>query len=186
MASQGRAIDTWLDTVLQGAPVKVAPQKVDSIEDENVRKVFAGDKLYDISFATWPVAPRLPKQLSHEMIARVPDHASIETIGDEETLKTFLTQALANVRGEDEARAAVLASLRLAEAVSQAGSYPFGKPEVSVARQDGNIVATARAAAQEPGRGKVEVRMEFGPDGKTQRDAITIDDQTRRGPPGRR
>jgi hypothetical protein len=185
MASQGRAVDTWLDTVLQGAPVKVAPQKVDPIEDENVRKVF-GDELYDISFATWPVAPRLPKQLSHEMIARVPDNAAIQTIRDEETLKTFLAQALANVRGEDGAKAAVLASLRLAEAVSQAGSYPFGKPDVTVVRQDGNIVATARAAAQEPGRGKVEVRMEFGPDGKTQRDAITIDDQTRRGPPGRR
>jgi hypothetical protein len=142
--------------------------------------------LYDISFATWPVAPRLPKQLSHEMIARVPDHASIQTIRDEETLKTFLAHALANVRGEDEAKAAVLASLRLAEAVSQAGSYPFGKPDVSVVRQDGNIVATARAAAQEPARGQVEVRMEFGADGKTRPDTITIDDQTRRGPPGRR
>src|SRR4051812_21348264 len=125
MASQSGAVNSWLDSVLQASPVKLAPQKVHAIEDENVRKVFAGDELYDISFATWPVAPRLPKPLSHEMIARVQAHAPIEAIRDDEALKGFLAQSLADIHNEAEARAAVLAALRLAEAVSQAGSYPF-------------------------------------------------------------
>jgi hypothetical protein len=42
--------------------------------------VFPRGRFYDISFATWPVAPRLPKALSHEMLARVTDGGSVEPI----------------------------------------------------------------------------------------------------------
>jgi hypothetical protein len=175
-------IDAWLNKMLEGAAVK--PRKVVPIEDENVRKVFPGGRFYDISFATWPVAPRLPKQLSHEMLARVLDRDSVETIRDEETLRTFLAQALTDIRGEDAATAAALATLRLAQAVATAGSYAFDKPHVSVVRRGDDIIATARAAAQEPARGEVEIRLEFSADGKVKPDGIKIDDRSRRGPPG--
>ena len=182
--NQSPSIDSWLDDVLERATVKVRPRKVAPIEDENVQKMFPSDRLYDISFATWPVAPRLPKQLSHEMIARVRDQESIETIRDEETLRSFLAQTLTDIRDEDGARAAALASLRLAEAVAEAGSYRFDEPDVTVVRQDDNIVATAQAAACNPAQGEVAVRLEFGADGRIKPDAIEIDDRSRRGPPG--
>jgi hypothetical protein len=179
-------LDAWLDNVLESSPVKVRPQRVVPIDDENVRKMFPGGRFYDISFATWPVAQRLPKQLSHEMLARVVDQSSVEPIRDEETLKTFLAQALTDIRDESAAAAAAQASLRLAQAVATAGSYAFDKPDVSVVRRGDNIVATARAAVQEPARGEVGISLEFAADGKVKPDGITIDDRSRRGPPGGR
>src|SRR5436190_4877459 len=109
-------VDAWLNNVLESAPVKVKPRKVAPIDDEKVRKVFPRGRFYDISFATWPVAPRLPKALSYEMLARVTDGESVEPIRDAESLKTFLATELADIRDEGAAAAAALASLRLAQA----------------------------------------------------------------------
>ena len=64
-------VDAWLNNVLESAPVKVKPRKVAPIDDEQVRKVFPKGRFYDISFATWPVAPRLPKALSYEMLGSI-------------------------------------------------------------------------------------------------------------------
>jgi hypothetical protein len=179
-------VDAWLNNVLESAPVKVKPQKVAPIDDEHVRKVFPKGRFYDISFATWPVAPRLPKPLAYEMLARVGDGDSVEPIRDQESLKTFLTKELTDIRDEGAAAGAALASLRLAEAIATAGSYAFDKPEVSTVREGNNIVATARAGVQEPARGDVEIHLEFGSDGRVKPDAIKIDDRSRRGPPGGR
>jgi hypothetical protein len=177
-------VDAWLNNVLQGAPVKVKPQKVAPIDDEHVRDVFPSGRFYDISFATWPVAPRLPQPLSHQMLARVADGGSVEPISDAESLKRFLAEELRNIRDEGAAAAAALASVRLAEAIATAGSYAFDKPEVSAVRDGSTIVASARATVQEPARGEVGIRLEFGSDGRVKPDGITIDDHSRRGPPG--
>jgi hypothetical protein len=179
-------VDAWLYNVLESAPVKVRPQKVAPIDDEHVRNVFPRGRFYDISFATWPVAPRLPKPLSHQMLARVADGGSVEPIGDADSLKRFLTNELTDIPDEGAAAAAALASLRLAQAIAIAGSYAFDKPEVSTVREGSNIIAAARAAVQEPARGEVEIRLEFGSDGRVKPDGITIDDRSRRGPPGGR
>ena len=177
-------VDAWLNNVLESAPVKVKPRKVAPIDDEQVRKVFPRGRFYDISFATWPVAPRLPKALSYEMLARVTDGESVEPIRDAESLKAFLAKELADIRDEGAAAAAALASLRLAQAIATAGSYAFDKPEVSAVREGSDLIATARAAVQEPARGDVEIRLEFGSDGRIKPDGIKIDDRSRRGPPG--
>jgi hypothetical protein len=117
---------------------------------------------------------------------RVRHGESVEPIHGEEALRTFLAQTLADIQDEDKARTAVLASLRLAEAMSKAGLYPFEKPEVSVARQGTTIVATAQAAVNEPSLGEVATRLEFSADGKLKPEAVKIDDRTRRGPPSSR
>jgi hypothetical protein len=179
-------VDAWLNNVLESAPVKIKPQKVEPIDDEHVRNVFPRGRFYDISFATWPVAPRLPKPLSHQMLARVAHGESVEPIRDADSLKRFLTNELTDVPDEGAASAAALASLRLAQAIATAGSYALDKPEVSAVREGSNIIATARAAVQEPARGEVEIRLEFGSDGRVEPDGITIDDRSRRGPPGGR
>lgn len=178
-------LNSWLDNVLQSIPVTIKPQKVVPIEDEMLQKVFPDNRFYGVYFATWPVAPRLPKELAHETVVRVRQGESIQPIRGEDGLRTFLAQALVDIRDEDKAKAAVLASLRLAEAVSKAGAYPFEKPEVSVARQGTTIVATARAAVN-PSLGEVAIRLEFGADGKIKPDAVKIDDRTRRAPPAGR
>jgi len=179
-------VDAWLNNVLESATVKVKPQKVAPIDDEQVLKVFPSGRFYDISFATWPVAPRLPKALSYEMLARVTDGESVEPIRDAASLMVFLTKELADIRNEGAAAAAALASLRLAQAIATAGSYAFDKPEVSAVREGSDLIATARAAVQEPARGDVEIRLEFGSDGRIKPDGIKIDDRSRRGPPGGR
>jgi len=175
-----------LNKVLESAPVKVRPQKVAAVDDELVRKVFPRDRFFDIAFATWPVAPRLPKPLSYQMLARVADGESVEAISDAESLKSFLAKELIDIRDEGAASAAALASLRLAQAISTAGPSAFDKPEVSAIRQGTSIVATARASAQEPARGDVEIHLEFGSDGRVNADSIALDDRSRRGPPGGR
>jgi hypothetical protein len=179
-------VDAWLNKVLESAPVKVKPQKVAPIDDKHVRNVFPRSRFYNISFATWPVAPQLPKPLSHQMLAQVADGESVEPISDPDSLKRFLTSELTAIPDEGAASAAALASLRLAQAIATAGSYTFDKPEVSAVGEGSNIIATARAAVQEPARGEVEIRLEFGTDGRLKPDGITIDDRSRRGPPGGR
>jgi hypothetical protein len=55
---------------------------------------------------------------------------------------------------------------------------------VSTVREGSDLIATARAAVQEPARGDVEIRLEFGSDGRIKPDGIKIDDRSRPGPPG--
>jgi hypothetical protein len=179
-------LQSWLDKVMESAPVKIKPQKVIAIEDDALQQLFPDDRFYGVYFATWPVAPRLPKELAHETLVLVHRAESIDPIRGQDGLKSFLAQALADIRDESRAAAAATASLRLAEAVSKAGTYPFGTPEVTVARQAANIVATAQAAATEYDLGEITVRLEFGPDGKAKPDAIQIEDRTRRAPPAGR
>jgi hypothetical protein len=179
-------LQSWLDKVMESAPVKVKPQKIVAIEDDAVQKLFPDDRFFGVYFATWPVAPRLPKELAHETLVRVRLGETIEPIRGEDGLRIFLAQALTDIRDDDKARAAASASLRLAEAISKASASPFGKAEVLVARQDASIVATARASASESVLGEVAIRIEFGADGKAKADAIQIDDRTRRAPPSGR
>ena len=176
-------VHSWLDNVMQSATVKIQPQKIIPIEDDDLQKVFPGDRFYGIHFATWPVAPRLPKELSYDTVVYIRSGESVEPIRDQNALRIFLAQQLTGIRDEDRASAAVLASLRLAEVGAKAGSYQFDKPAVSVVRHGQSLIATAQAAVHEPGRGEVMIRMEFDAEGKTTPDGIEIDDRSRRGPP---
>jgi hypothetical protein len=177
-------ITSWLDGVLASLPVKIRPQKVVPIEDDNVQNIFPGERFYSVSFATWPIAPRLPKEISYETLVRV-RQGSIEPVRDLEALKGFLAKSLSGIADKERAAVAGLASLRLAEAIATAGLSAFEKPEVSVVQHGSDIAATARAVAAEPARGEVQLDLEFGPDGKVKPDSIQITDRSRRGPPGR-
>jgi hypothetical protein len=179
-----QTLNSWLNNVLEGIPVKIRPQKVMHIEDENVQKTFPDDRFYSISFATWPVAPRLPKELAYETLVRVRPGGLIEPIRGEAELKSFLAQSLSGIQDEKQAATAGLASLRLTSAVANAASSAFEKPDVSVVQQGSDIIATARAAASAPARGEVEIQLQFGADGKTSLESIKTDDRSRRGPPG--
>ena len=176
-------LNAWLDRVLQGIAIKIEP-KVIPIDDENVEKVFPGDRFYGVYIPRWPVAIRPPKELSYETVVYIRRGESAEPIRDEDALKTFLAQTLSDIEDETRARAALLASLRLAEAGAKDGPYQFDEPEFSVVRQEKSILATARAAVHGPGRGDVEIRMEFSSDGRIRSDAIKIGGRPRPAPPG--
>jgi hypothetical protein len=181
---KGRAVlNAWLARALQSIAIKIEP-KVIPVEDENIQQVFPGDRFYGVYVPRWPVAIRPPKELSYETVVCIRQDESVEPIRDEEALRTFLAQRLLGVQDETRARAALLASLRLAEAGAKGGPYQFEEPEFSVVRQEKSILATARAAVHEPGRGEVEIRMEFGSDGRINSDAIKIGGRPRPGPPG--
>lgn len=180
---KGRAIlNAWLARVLQSIAIKIEP-KVIPVEDENIQKVFPGDRFYGVYVPRWPVAVRPPKELAYETVVCIRHGGSVEPIRDEEALRTFLAQTLPSVEDETQARAALLASLRLAEAGAKGGPYQFDEPEFSIVRQEKSILATARAAVLELGRGEVEIRMEFSSDGRIKSDAIKIGGRPRPGPP---
>jgi len=179
-------LNSWLTDVLQSIPGQEKPQleKTVPIDDETLREVFPGDRFYGVYFRTRPrVFGVLPRELSPNTVVRVRGAETVEPIPDEEALRTFLARALGDIRDEGRAKAAALAALRLAEGVASAGSSSFAEPQVSVVREGENIVATARAAVQAPGRGEVAIRIEFGADGKIKPDAIKIDDRSHPGPP---
>lgn len=175
-------LDSWLNKVLASVPIKVKPQKVARIEDSGVRTLFPGSDFYGVSFATWPIAPRLPKELSYDTLVRVHDGQSVESIRDPDSLRAFLAHALTEIRDEKQAEAAGLAALRLAETVAKARS--FATPNVSVSRKADTLVADARSAASDPEGGDVTVHLEFTADGKPKPEAIVVEDRTRRAPPG--
>jgi len=175
-------LDSWLASVMQNMPIKIEP-KVISIEDEFVQKVFPGKHFYGVYLPRWPVAVKPPLELSYETVVCVRDNKSVEPIRNEDVLKTFLAQTLADIKDESWARAAVLASLRLVGAGAKGGPYQLEKPDISVVRQEENIVATAQAAVHEPSRGEITIRIEFSADGKTMPGAIEIGGRPRPGPP---
>jgi hypothetical protein len=179
------ALHSWLDNLFQTARTVRRPQKIIPMEDPNLAAVFPGDRFYGVYFGRWPRPPsasELPKEISPETIVRIEQGRQPQPI-QEGALANFLSQTLGNVRDDSQARTAVLASLRLAEAGSRAGDSSFDQPNISVMRQGSNIVATVIAAAQAPSRGEVEVRLTFKADGKVDPNSIKIEDRTRPGPP---
>jgi hypothetical protein len=180
------AFNSWLNNVLGTVPSQIRPQKIIPIEDEALQKILPGDRFYGVYYATWPRPPyptQLPKELSSTTVVSVRHGEPIQPIRDEEALTAFLPPALPPVKDEAQANDALLASLRLAEAVSKAGSAPFEKPQVSIVREGDGIVATGQATAQAPARGEVAVRLEFGADGRIKPEGIKIEDRSRPGPP---
>ena len=167
---------------MQGMKIKIKP-KVIPLEDEILGKVFPADRFYGVYLPRWPVAVRPPKELSYETVVDIRRGESVEPIRDDEALRTFLGQTLSGVTDEVHARAAVLASLRLAAALAKGAPYRLESPEISVVRQENHLIATALAAVRQPGRGDITIRMQFGGDGKIALDAIKIDGRARPGPP---
>jgi hypothetical protein len=162
--------------------IKIEP-KVIPIEDENVRKIFPGDRFFGVYLPRWPVAIRPPKELSYETDVCIRNDKSVEPIGDEDALRTFLAHAISNVFDEKDARSALLASLRLAEAGAKNGPYEFDEPSnISVVRRERSILAIARATVRGSARGELELRMEFS-DGGITPGAINISGRLRPGPP---
>jgi|SRR5690349_12520156 len=175
-------LDSWLANVKRSMSIKVEP-KIIPIEDGSIQKVFPEEHFYGVYFPRWPVAVRLPAELSYETIICVRHNGSVEPIRNWDALKTFFEQFLADIKSEPQARAAILASLRLAEAGAEGGPYQLEKPDISVVQKEENIVATARAAVQEPSRGKITIRIEFSADGRVVPGAIEIGGRPRPGPP---
>jgi hypothetical protein len=167
---------------MQGISIKIEP-KIIPIEDNGLQRIFPGNRFYGVYLPRWPVAIRTPKELSYENVIVVRQGESIEPIRDGEALTSFLTKGLANIQDEPRAHLALLASLRLAEAGAKDGPYQFEDPQISITRQEKNIIGSARGAVHEPGTGEVTVRVEFGPDGKPTPDGIEIDGRPRRGAP---
>lgn len=185
MAGAEQTVDLWLNTILDKASTKVRPQRTEQISNEYLRDVFPEDKFYSIVFATWPRAPGLPQELSLQMIARVRG-SSIEPIRNSDDLTKYLAATLPQARGDDRLRAILLASLRLAEAISKAAAYEFGDPVVSVVRGASNIETMASAPASEPARGDITISMQFAVEGAVLPNSIHLVDRTRAGPPSQR
>jgi len=108
-ADKSRAVlDAWLGNIMRGIAIKIEP-KVIPIEDETLQEVFPDERFYGFYIPRWPVAIKPPKELSYE------------TIRDAKTLTIFLTHKLVDIKNEPRARAALRASLRLAEAGAKDG-----------------------------------------------------------------
>jgi len=120
-ADKSRAVlDAWLGNIMRGIAIKIEP-KVIPIEDETLQEVFPDERFYGFYIPRWPVAIKPPKELSYETIVSVQRDGPVEPIRDAKTLTIFLTHKLVDIKNEPRARAALRASLRLAEAGAKDG-----------------------------------------------------------------
>jgi len=179
-------LNSWIASAVETMSIKIEP-KILPMDDKVLQDALPNYHFYGVYFPTWPRAVMPPKkppyELSDSNVVGVRNEESVEPIGSEASLRGFLERLLADVKDEERARAAVLASLRLAAAVAKHGPYQLEKPNVSVVRKEENIVASAMAAAQEPARGEVTIQMKFSADGAIMPDSIKIDNRLRPGPP---
>jgi len=173
---------SWLGDFKKNIKEPIEPRIV-PIEDESVQKVFPDYHFYGVYIPRMPRAPRTTGGISLENVVGVRDGESVQPISSEAALRTFLGRTLASIGSESQARAAAIASLRLAAAVAERGPYQLEEPDVSVLRKEGNIVINAIGAVRAPARGEITIRMEFNAGGTITPDAIEIDGHPRPGPP---
>ena len=88
-----------------------------------------------------------------------------DAIGESlDALKKLIEKKLADVRSEDQARATLLACIRLAQEFYQDGFYTFTVPKdsVSVLVRDSRLVASGKAVVTKGGKGEITVTLMAG------------------------
>jgi hypothetical protein len=156
-----QAVDNWLKDVVTGQSV---PPKTEAVDDEAIRSLFPDDRFYAVRFMRYPRAVKPPSPLKLENLVRVRPDKSVERIENLDALKKLLEAKLATIPDENTARVALRASLRLAEEFYQDGYYTFTIPEqsISVAKVDGQLVASGKAEVTKGGKGSISVKLTTG------------------------
>jgi hypothetical protein len=175
-------LNSWLADTMKDMQTRIEP-KVIPIMDETIRQFFPGSHFYAVYLPRWPRAVIPPKQLSLETLICVSGDGVVEPIRNRDELRAFLARKLAGVTNEDRARNAALASLLLATAGAKSGPYQLKSPDIQVTSEGTHIIGNARASVHEPSRGNIDVRVEFGPDGRTTPNDIKIQSSTKPAPP---
>jgi hypothetical protein len=130
------------------------------ITDDYVINTFPGIDFFGVLFRQYPSAVKPPAGLAASNVAFVQDRQVfyLTSVTDQED---FFFSELAPVPGEDEAKDAGRAWLRLAEDLVQDGFYTFSKPAVDFS--DG--VVTGQVTVLNGGTGDIRVSMTFDGDG---------------------
>src|SRR5581483_9263361 len=107
-----KTVKTWLKGLCKGEPQGLS--KIEAV-DAAVRRLFPDEQFYSVRFMRYPRAVKPPAPLKLENLVGVHADGSVERIDSLDALKTLLEKKLADVRTEEQARSALLASLRLAQ-----------------------------------------------------------------------
>lgn len=158
-----RALDTWLGGI-QGAALAT----VTSIEDEAVRKVLPSEHFYAVRFEGASHAPIPPDPLQLTNLIWVQPDGAVKNLKDTAALRLLFSEKIAPVYRDSQARDVVKGYLRLAEELTQDGSYRFfvAEQSISVHRAKNQLVAIGRAVATEGGTGGVSATLTFDTSGK--------------------
>jgi hypothetical protein len=160
------AVYAWLKDLTKGKSGLGEPKI--ALVDGSVRDMFPHDRFYSIRFMRYPRAVKPPAPLKLENLIRVRSNGLVEQIGTLDALKNLVKTQLGEIRGDEQARAAVMACLRLAEEFFQDGSYVFSIPvqSVSVVRRDGHFAIKGKAVVTKGGHGEITVSLTTGDGGE--------------------
>jgi hypothetical protein len=175
------AVEAWLDRTLKGdepqARAAVAPpHKVEAVDLECVRKAFPEDRFYGIHFRKLPRPDMIPKAVRGVKLVRARADGSVEKVGDLEALKKLIAGRFSRVRDREQAREALLVSLRLAEEYQQDGEMTFVIPEdsIKITLKDNHLLAEGKARTIKGGKGEIDVSLKFEPSGALKPDEVKI------------
>jgi len=160
-----KTVKTWLKGLCKGEPQGLS--KIEAV-DAAVRRLFPDEQFYSVRFMRYPRAVKPPAPLKLENLVGVHADGSVERIDSLDALKTLLEKKLADVRTEDQARSALLASLRLAQEFYQDGNYTFTVPEqsISVVSRDNHWIASGKSVVTKGGEGEITVSLTTGTPGQ--------------------
>jgi hypothetical protein len=150
--------------------LKAGKPKVEAVTDDAVAHALPNHLVYAVYFRRFPVADTPPEPMALSSLYAVPrgNQGEVKLLTNYETLDTFFRDQLAPVLSDDQAKTAVRAWLRLAEALEQDGYYTFELLEDSlkVAPADGGRTASGRVVVKRGGNGEITATLAFDAQGK--------------------
>src|SRR5260221_3877269 len=156
-------LDAWLHHIPGAETGKITP-----VDDEAMRRILPDDGFFTVRFTRYPRAQLAPPPLKLENLIAVKRDGTVEQIENLLALQRMLTLELPAIRDESEARAAVLACVRLAEEFFQDGQYVFRFPEdaVSVVRKGDQLIASGKSVVTSGGTGTITATLTVDASGK--------------------
>ncbi len=128
------------------------------IEDESLKRIFAGQTFFAVIFPQFPIARLAPAPLKSSNVYAVDGDGKAVLITDIAELKTFCAKGQYDAK-DDTMKDAVRAYLRLSQELYQDGFYKFKCEEDSVKVADGK--ASGKATITAGGNGEISATLSF-------------------------
>ena len=152
------------------ARLKADGANVQQVKDEAVNRAFPKYVFFGAFFRQFPVARVTPEGLSASNLYAVGPDGKPQLIQEAKQLQEFFKANLAPYKGEDQAKDAARAYVRLTEELHEDGFFKFELQDDSTKvgpSKDGST-ATARAIVTAGGNGEITALLGFEPNGTIQ------------------
>ena len=150
------------------AELKATGFQTGAVTDEPVAAALPGYTFVSVLFRQYPVGRKPPEPLKPQNVFAVNPKGELKLITDTKGLEEFFKTSLAPAKGDQQAKAAALAFLRLSQTLENDGFYEFEvmADSTKVTPEKDGKKATARCVAMKGGNGDITVELTFDADGK--------------------